>query len=161
VAAVDQLREYANLLGVEMQVAFSGQELKRHLERFAEKDVVFIDTPGRSQFDQFGINGIKENIQAYSDLSVLLAIPANIRREDAQSVYENYKVLGPAGIVLTKIDETSRCDGLTALFEVSQLPVLYVATGQRVPEDIEEATPGRVAGLIMPQAAIAGNGVKE
>ncbi len=153
VAAVDQLREYANLLGIEMQVAFSPEELSKHISRFADKDVVFIDTPGRSQFDDFGINSIRECIAAQSDLSVLLTVPVNVRKEDAESIYQNYKALDPVALVLTKSDETTKCDGLTTLFDKSGLPVIYVTMGQRVPEDIKEAAPGLIASLILPETS--------
>ena len=151
-AAVDQLREYASLLGVEMQVAFSPEELRRHLDNFADKDVVFIDTPGRSQFDQFGIDDIKKCVCQNNDMSVLLTIPANVRREDAKSIFDSYKVLNPVALIITKSDETTKCDGLTTLFDKSKLPVVYLTVGQHVPEDIQEATPAAVAGLIMPRA---------
>ena len=150
VAAVDQLREYANLLGIEMQVAFTQDELRRHLDAFRDKDVVFIDSPGRSQFDEFGITSIKDCIGDIADISVLLAIPANVRQEDAEAIYESYKVLDPVAVVITKSDEAIRCDGLTKLFDIADLPAVYITNGQRVPEDIETASPGAVASLIMP-----------
>jgi len=150
VAAVDQLREYASLLGVEIAVAFSAAELDQQLKSFQDKDVVFIDTPGRSQFDSLGIEGIKENLGQIKGLCSLLVVSANIRQEDAISVYENYSVLNPAAVIISKTDEATRCDGVTSLLDVSNLPVIYLADGQRVPEDLHVASPGLVASMIMP-----------
>jgi len=150
VAAVDQLREYASLLGVEIAVAFSASELDQQLKAFQDKDVVFIDTPGRSQFDAMGIESIKENLGQVSGLCSLLVVSANIRQEDAVSVYENYSVLNPAAIIISKADEATRCDGITAMLDVSSLPVIYLADGQRVPEDLHVASPGLVASMVMP-----------
>jgi len=153
IAGVDQLREYSELLGVELAVAFSGRELSRQLQNFAGKDVIFIDTPGRSQFDSFGINDIRKNLASLPRAFVLLTVGAGIRAEDAESVYASYSVLEPQALILSKTDEASRCDGLTRLLEISQLPIAYLTDGQRVPEDIHQASPGVVASLIMPEVA--------
>ncbi len=149
VGAVEQLREYADLLGVEISVAFSIDELNKQLNNFSNKDVIFIDTPGRSQFDIEGIKNIAESLKTRMQLCVMLAICANVRAEDAVSIFEHYKTLSPAGVILTKTDEASRCDGITKLFDISKLPVVYLTDGQRVPEDLHPASPGVLASLIM------------
>lgn len=151
VAAVDQLREYSSLLGVEVAVVFSGQELNQQLERFAEKDIVFVDTPGRSQFDETGIKAISECLKGVHGICVILVVTSNIRREDAESIYENYKPLKPSALILTKTDEATCCDGLTKLYDISSLPTLYLTDGQRVPEDIHIASPGIIASMIVPE----------
>ncbi|OGV35350.1 MAG: hypothetical protein A2020_06415 [Lentisphaerae bacterium GWF2_45_14] len=150
VAAVDQLREYSSLLGIEMAVAFSGEELEGQLKAFHDKDVVFIDTPGRGQFDKEGISGICSTLGKIEGICVLLVVPASVRKEDAPAIIENYGPLTPSALILSKTDEASRCDGLTTLLDISKLPVLYLTDGQRVPEDIHTASPGIVASLIMP-----------
>lgn len=150
IGAIDQLREYSSLLGVEIAVAFSPEELKQQIKQFYEKDVIFIDTPGRSQFDKAGIKKIKECISGIAGLCVLMVASANVRKEDAISIYENYKELNPAALIISKTDEASCCDGITKLLDVSHLPVVYLTDGQRVPEDIHVASPGIVASLVMP-----------
>lgn len=150
VAAVDQIREYASLLGIELSVAFSASELNQQLVKFADKDIVFIDTPGRSQFDDLGIQAVSDLIADVKGLCVLLVVPANIRKEDALTVFENYKVLNPSVLIISKSDEASCCDGLTQLIDVSNLPLIYITDGQRVPEDIHVASPGVVASMVMP-----------
>jgi len=150
VAAVDQLREYASLLGAEMAVAFTAEELKTHLARFAGKDVVFVDTPGRGQFDEAGIKAIRDCLAGGQGLCSILVAPANIRQEEAKLVCQSYAALKPSAVIISKTDEAVRCDGLTLLFETSRLPVVYLADGQRVPEDIHVASPGVVASLVMP-----------
>lgn len=150
VAAVDQLREYSSLLGIEMAVAFSAEELESQLKAFREKDVVFIDTPGRGQFDKEGIKGICSTIGKIPGICVLLVVPASIRKEDAPVIMESYGPLNPSALIISKTDEASRCDGLSTLLDISKLPVVYLTDGQRVPEDIHTASPGIVASLIMP-----------
>ncbi len=150
VGAVDQLREYASLLGIELAVAFSAQELSKQIQNFYNKDVVFIDTPGRSQFDSLGIKSIAECLSGISGLCTLMVVPAGIRREDAESMFQSYSTLRPSAMIVSKTDESVRCDGLTKLFDLAKIPVVYLADGQRVPEDLHAASPGIIASLIMP-----------
>lgn len=151
VAAVDQLREYSSLLGVEIAVAFSEEELQTQLEHFRDKDVVLIDTPGRSQYDTEGIKQTQKLLsKIHGSICTVLVFPANIRQEDAQALYSSYSVLKPSALVISKTDEASRCDGITTMLDMSQLPVLYLTDGQKVPEDIHSASPGIIASLVMP-----------
>jgi flagellar biosynthesis protein FlhF len=159
VGAVDQLREYASLLGIELAVAFSAKELASQLDAFREKDVVFIDTPGRSQFDSLGIKSISECLGEVSGLCTLLVVPASVRKEDAEVIVSSYGSLKPSALIISKTDEATRCDGLTSLFDLTGMPVVYLTDGQRVPEDIHVASPGVVASLVMP-AVNCGEAVK-
>ena len=166
VAAVDQLREYSSLLGVEISVAFSAEELDIQLRNFHDKDVVFIDTPGRSPYDTEGIKQIKTMLHKLSEkICTLLVFPANIRKEDAETLFASYSALTPSALIVSKTDEATRCDGITTLLDQSRLPILYLTDGQRVPEDIHCASPGLVASLIMPfvktEDAVKHGGEKE
>ncbi len=149
IAAVEQLREYSALLGVEMAVAFSAKELKNQIDKYHEKDVIFIDTPGKGQFDTSGIENIKECLTETSGLCSIMVIPANIREEEAKQICENFSPLEPSAFIISKTDESMICDGLTRLFSESKLPALYLTDGQRVPEDIHIASPGVIASLVL------------
>ena len=149
--AIEQLREYAKLLGVDLTVAFSASELRRHVADFADRDVVFVDTPGRSQFDQAGIREIQEALAGLARVDVLLHITAGARAAAAETIVRSYQPLHPTALVLTKVDEAVCCDGLTRLLDqTGGIPVVYLTDGQRVPEDIREAEAGRLAELIIP-----------
>ena len=150
VGAVDQIREYSSLLGVELAVVFSENEMVRQLEKFQYKDVVFIDTQGRGPYDSEGIEEIKRILNTIKGCTTVLTVPAAIREEDAIQVFDAFGELKPSCIVLTKTDEASRCDGLTRMFDISKLPVVYLTDGQKVPEDIHPASPGTIASMIIP-----------
>ena len=151
VAAVDQLREYSSLLGVEIAVAFSSEELDAQLRRFHDKDVVFIDTPGRSPYDLEGLQLTRNMLEPFfGRICTLMIFPANIRKDDASALFAASSCLKPSALIISKTDEASRCDGITTMLECSQLPVLYLTDGQRVPEDIHCASPGLVASLVIP-----------
>ncbi len=148
VGAVDQVREYGNLLGVEVKVAFGADEVAHHLAAFQDRDVVFIDTPGRSQYDAAGIEQIRQCLGESGNLCVALVVPAGVRTEEALHIAANYREMKPAVLILTKTDEASQCDGLTQLIDAAGLPVVYVTDGQQVPEDLAPASAGLIAALI-------------
>lgn len=148
-AGVQQLREYASLLGIQLAVAFSPAETEKQLERFQDMDAILIDTPGRGQFDAVGIQDIRTKLGDCPNFITLLTVPAGVRKQDAETICESYRILNPGGLVITKTDEASCCDGVTRLLEVTGLPALYLTDGQRVPEDLHEATPRLVASLVM------------
>lgn len=148
--AVEQLREYAELLGADLRVAESADQLQRHVDDFADKDVVFVDTPGRSQFDGPGIRAIADVITDIRHSRVLLHAPASVREVAAATIVDKYRVLNPAALIITKTDEAVRCDGLTRLFDsAGRLPAVYLTDGQRVPEDIHPARAQALAELII------------
>lgn len=149
VAGVDQLREYANLLGVELGVAFSATEFRRHLTHFRDCDAVFVDTPGRSPNDEAGLAEIRAGLGDAARFHVVLAVPANLHRDDVPNLLRAYLPFTPDAIIVTKVDEASNCSGLTMLLDAAHAPVCYVTNGQRVPEDIVDASSRQLAALIL------------
>ena len=154
VAAVDQLREYANLLGIEIAAVFTEKEMERQIEKFKEKDLILIDTQGRGPFDQEGIREIEKIINSIPEINVILNVPAGVRKDDAVNIFNSFKCVHPSCIIVTKLDETRTCDGLTTLFDLADIPVIYITNGQRVPEDIKPASSGLITAMIIPEEAM-------
>ena len=154
VAAIDQLREYANLLGVEIAAVFSKKEMERQIEKFKDKDLILIDTQGRGPFDQEGIREIEEILNSIPEINIILNVPAGVRKDDAVNIFNSFKDVHPSCLIITKSDETRSCDGLTTLFDLADIPVIYVTTGQRVPEDIKPAASGLITAMIVPEEAM-------
>ena len=147
VGGTEQLRQYADLLGVPLKVAFSATELKNYINRFEDKDVVFVDTPGRSQFDRTGINHIQDTLSKFGEPNSLLHVPANVRKQDAETIVSGYGQMNADSLIVTKADEATVCDGLPELCGLANIPVSYVTDGQRVPEDIKTASRDYIAKL--------------
>ena len=147
VGGCEQLRQYADLLGVPLKVAFSATELKNYVSRFQDKDVVFVDTPGRSQFDRTGIDSIQDTLSKFGQPNSFLLVSANVRKQDAETIYAGYGRMDPDSLIVTKADEATVCDGLSELCALADVPVSYVTDGQRVPEDIKTASSEYIASL--------------
>jgi flagellar biosynthesis GTPase FlhF len=138
VAAVEQLRAFAEMLEVPFEVAFTPLDLRRALQRHAEADRIFVDTTGRSPYDLDAVSMISGVVQVARGKSVL-CLPAGLRRQDAMAVLSGYRRLSPGSIILTKWDETEvPGETLSLLIELG-LSLAYVTVGQEVPRDIAVA----------------------
>ena len=119
--------------------------MKRQIEHFQDKDLVLIDTQGRGPFDNEGLEEIATILSSISSLNTILTLPAGVRKEDAVSISNSFKCLNPSCMIITKADETACCAGLSTLFSHTDIPLIYVTNGQRVPEDIDPASPGLIS----------------
>lgn len=144
VAAVEQLRAYADMLQVPFEVAFTPLDVKRALQRFAHADRVFLDTSGRSPFDQEALAQARGTLDG-SDAAGLLCLPAGMRRVDAEAAIAAFEPLGIDAIALTKWDETTVPGETLSLCVEGGLPIGCVAVGQEVPADLLDADAGALA----------------
>jgi flagellar biosynthesis protein FlhF len=152
IGAVEQIRIYARILGIPLAVATSGEEFRNTLASFtAERDLVFIDTTGRNPRDDRSLAELAELCAVNVPLEVHLLMGANTDDEFLIDAYRSYSRLPLTYIAFSKVDEAVRYGTLYNLALTYQKPVSYLTTGQRVPGDIEPATVGRLAGLILPQ----------
>ena len=155
VAAVDQIKEYATLLGLELSVVFSAAEAARAAREHADKDLILVDTPGRNHYDQMSLAGIRGMLQGLGQVSVLLHVPATLDARHGAELLKNFEVLKPNALILTKMDETRHYGLLTTLACETDCPIAFMTDGQRVPQDLHSADANALAGLLL------GEGVKE
>ncbi|MGD0883887.1 MAG: flagellar biosynthesis protein FlhF [Thermodesulfovibrionales bacterium] len=158
IGAVEQTRIYARILGIPLSVVSSAAELRRSLGSFARaRDIVFIDTSGRSPRDETYINELLDISQGSSDqgetsgfpLELHLLMNANADDEFMIDSYRFYRRLPIDSIAFTKVDEAVRFGSLYNLMLIYQKPVAYVTTGQTVPDDIEFISKTNLANLIL------------
>ena len=139
VAAHEQLRAYARIMGAPMRVATDLDSLQDALAAFRDKDLVLIDTAGMSQRDmrlneQFSL--LKESGH---NIKVYLTLAANSQRGVLADVVRAFRVVPLTGCILTKVDETTSLGGGLSVAAEQELPVAYISDGQQVPEDLHPA----------------------
>jgi len=149
IAAVDQLKTYAELIEVPLHVVLTPGELCRAVDLLADCDVILIDTAGRSQNDRLRINQLSGFLRAAEADDVSLVLSATSSRSAVVSTLERFVPLGVNGIVMTKLDEATALGSVLNVAAVSRLPIRYVTTGQDVPDDIFPADPTRLARCIL------------
>jgi flagellar biosynthesis GTPase FlhF len=149
VAAFDQLATYAKILSVPFRSAKSVEDLAAALADFQSLDLVIIDTTGRSQRDPGSLKEMDSMIRSIEGIRTQLVLSATTRDNELYDMANRFALFRPQGIIMSKLDEASIYGSLYNVSQKVSLPLLYFTTGQRVPEDIEEATKERVAALIM------------
>jgi len=150
VAAVDQIKEYATLLGIELRVVFSARAAREAVLSLSDRDVILVDTPGRSHLDAAGLTALKGILQGMGPTTVMLLIPAPVDRQCAAEILANFGVLDPDYLVLSKADETSSYGLITAISSETDLPFAYRTDGQRVPRDICPLSSDILAEMLLP-----------
>lgn len=156
VGAQDQLRAYADLLDVPMEVASTPAELARVMARFADRDHVLIDSSGRSPADETRLMELKGFCRACPGLSVALAVAGNAGRAEFASAVERFSILPIEHAIVTKLDECAEPGRLYGCLRRHRLPVRWFGTGQEVPEDLVAADPHLVVERLLPQGIPVG-----
>jgi len=145
VAAHEQLRSYARILGVPMRVAGDAETLKSLIHGFADKGLILIDTAGMSQRDMKlsrQLSMIKEGAKGGGrEVQIYLTLAANSQRRVLEDVAQAFNKIPLAGAVLTKLDETTSLGGALSVTIEQTLPVAWFSDGQQVPEDLHRARP--------------------
>jgi flagellar biosynthesis protein FlhF len=148
IAAVEQLRTYAGILGVPIEVAGSPEELTDAVERMGDMDVIIIDTAGRSQHDSEKLSELDSFLKAGPEIENLLVLSAAADPAAINEAVRNFGKMDVAGVIFTKMDETSKPGVVITQNFKTGIPIVYCTAGQRVPEDIETASAQKIAALL-------------
>jgi flagellar biosynthesis protein FlhF len=140
IAAVEQLRTYAEIIGAGFHVPRSVLELNALVERFSGQATVLIDTIGRSARDLADQMELADYLRNSEQIVKCLAVQATTHPTDATLAIEKFSLFGINELVITKLDETGRSGSAISTVAAARLPLAYLCSGQRVPEDIERAT---------------------
>lgn len=149
VAAVEQLRTYADIINLPMKIVSTAAEMHEALDAFVDCDLVLIDTAGRSPHDDRKLDELKQLIEAASPDHIFLVLSLASGANALRSAADRFAAVRPTSLVLTKLDEAVGCGGVLSASRDIGLPISYFTTGQEVPQDLEPANPCRAARLII------------
>lgn len=149
IAAVDQLRTYAQIIGVPLHVAQSPLELKDALARCGECDVVLIDTAGRSQRDDAKLDELASFIKAVAPDQTHLVLSSAASQQVLMDAVERFSHIPADGVIFTKLDEAVTFGVVVNVMNKVKKKLSYITTGQDVPHQIEAGDSNRLAGLIL------------
>lgn len=147
IGAVEQLQTYADILDAPFRVARTAEDLERALAS-RHRLPVLVDTAGRSPFDTAS-RELFRVVAAASGVRTHLVLPAGTSASAARRIFDGYADARPSRLVLTKLDETDSLSPLVSLLHAWQLPISYIGTGQRVPEDLNRATAALLAASVL------------
>ncbi len=149
IAAVEQLKTYAEIIGAGCQVVRSTFELDAVLRRLPTDTTVLIDTTGRNPHDLSDQFELSDYLRQRKEIRKCLAVQATTNPQDCIAAIKKFEMYGADCLVLTKLDETTRPGATVEIAAESGLPLTYLCAGQRVPEDWQIASPENYAAQIM------------
>ena len=151
IGAVEQLRLYSEIIGSPFKVARTAEDLEDALAGRGRKQPVLVDTAGRSATDA-SARELFRLVARRSDVRTHLVLAADTPVATARKVFDSYEVARPTRVLLTKVDEAGTLSPLVGLLRERQLPISYLGTGQRVPEDLQRATAELLAASVLGEA---------
>jgi flagellar biosynthesis protein FlhF len=149
VAAVEQLRTYADIIDLPMEVVATPREMREAVARMSHLDLVLMDTAGRSPRDEVKIQELKSMLGEAEPDDVYLVLSSTSGAKSLVAAAERFADVGTTALLLTKLDEASSLGHLVSLVRGSRLPISYVTDGQNVPDDIQVAERGQLAKLLL------------
>lgn len=148
IGAVEQLRTYARIMGVPLEIALSPEEVAAGVEKHRDKDVVLIDTVGRSQRSEEHLAELRSFVEAANPTDTYLCVAASLGSDIQREVVERFVALSPTRLVITKLDECPDHASLVNLPLRTGLGISCLTAGQNVPQDIDFADAGIIARLV-------------
>ena len=149
IAAVEQLRTYAKIMGLPLEVASEKEEFKNALRKLQDRDVILIDTPGRSFSDETHLQRLRDYLHLEIPVETNLLISMTASPENMLATTSLFDKVGYDAIIFTKLDESNTYGLIYNIVDQVGKPVYYVTHGQNVPQDIESLDPAKLARMVV------------
>ncbi len=149
IAAVEQIRTYAEIIDLPMQVVSSPYEIDGAIQRMQDLDLILIDTAGRSPRDTERLQELQEYLTRANADEVHLVLSTTSSSRSLTETAKQFAIANPTHLILTKLDEATGLGGVCSLLREGKMPLSYLTNGQNVPDDIDVANASQVARAIM------------
>ena len=139
IAAIEQLKTYAQILSVPLEVCYNAQDFIAAKNKFSDYDVVFIDSAGRNFLDQENVLNLTKIINYDDDVELFLVFALTGKYLDMKKIYKQFSKLPIYRFIFTKIDETHSYGAMFNLMDEFKVGTAYITNGQNVPDDFVDA----------------------
>jgi len=140
IAAAAQLRSFAAILGVGLQVLETVGALAQAIEENRGKDLILIDTPGFGPADMEADCGLAHFLSSRSDIDTHLVLSSSMKAADVTRMVDRFEIFRPQRMLFTRLDETESLGPIFNEAARTGKPLSFFANGQRIPEDLEAVT---------------------
>lgn len=156
IAAIEQLKTYARILNVPVEVAYSLEDYQNALQKFADYDYIFVDTAGRNYRDERYINELK-NIIDFEKYKVetYLVLSLTAKPQDIVDIYNQFAAFPIEKVIFTKLDETLTYGSMLNISTKENIDIAYITNGQDVPDDVLKPNKQMISELIVSRYADA------
>lgn len=150
IGAVDQLKTYADILEVPFTVAQNKAEFDKARSDFSQFDLILVDTTGRNFLNREHVRHLCSIFDGPRKANHFLVLSAAAKDEDLRQTIHHFREMDIHSLIFTKIDETIHHGCMLNQLLRFDYPLAFMGTGQRVPEDIEQASQKRVLSFLLP-----------
>jgi len=149
ISAVEQLKTYADIIGIPIDIIYTPDELKASIYRHRDKSLILIDTAGRSPSNQYQLAELQALLEIDPYIETHLVLSTTTKYKDALETVRKFSVCSPQKFLFTKVDEASNLGTIFNLLYTFPTSLSYVTTGQNVPDDFELVNPKKLANMIL------------
>ncbi|WP_326938291.1 flagellar biosynthesis protein FlhF [Alkalihalobacillus alcalophilus] len=136
IAAVEQLKTYAKILELPLEVAYTVDDLQKAKEKFKEYDLIMIDSAGRNFTDKAYVEELSKVIDFQAEATTCLVLSLTSKYEDMKKIIEQFSLVQMEQVIFTKLDETASLGALLNIPLEKKLGIAYISNGQNVPDDL-------------------------
>ncbi len=137
IAAVEQLKTYAEILALPLSIAYSANEIREMIDSFSDKDLILIDTAGRSHRNKAQFEEIKTWVEASGADEIYLVLSMTTSNKSCKDIIENYGFLKNYKLIFTKMDEVTTSGLILNVRAMTSKKLSFITNGQNVPDDME------------------------
>ncbi|MGE8204064.1 flagellar biosynthesis protein FlhF [Heyndrickxia sp. NPDC080065] len=141
IAAIEQLKTYANLLNVPVEVVYKLEDFQKAIKKFDDFDHIFIDTAGRNYREIKYIEELQKLIDFKQNIETYLTLSMTMKENDLEEIIKNFESISINKFIFTKLDETTTYGTIINLVKHWKKGVAYLTYGQDVPDDLDEGSP--------------------
>ncbi|UII57428.1 flagellar biosynthesis protein FlhF [Cytobacillus spongiae] len=149
IAAIEQLKTYASILNIPIEVCYNLEDFKKAKEAFSDYDIVLIDTAGRNFRNQQYVEDLKKIIDFKSDMQTFLVLSLTSKQRDMMEIYKQFSLITIDQFIFTKTDETESYGAILNMITQYNKGVAYLTNGQNVPDDMIPASPKVLTNLLL------------
>lgn len=149
IAAIEQLKTYAQILDVPIKVAYSLEDYKEAINELRLYDYILVDTAGRNYRDDKYIHDLKPYLSATPNNKSYLVLSLTSKPNDLLDVYEKFNKLPINQVIFTKMDETKQYGSLLNMIWQKNVGVAYITNGQDVPDDLLQPQPEQIIDFLL------------
>ncbi|MBE5923700.1 MAG: flagellar biosynthesis protein FlhF [Lachnospiraceae bacterium] len=151
IAAVEQIKTYANILSIPVEVVYEAKDINNILPKYKEYDYILVDTAGRSHKNKAQSDDLRVLYESFVGYSLLtyLVLSATTKYKDLKKITDLYKDITDCSLIFTKLDETDAIGNILNIKLDTGMSLSYVSYGQNVPDDIEVMNPQIIAKQVL------------
>jgi flagellar biosynthesis protein FlhF len=156
IAAIDELRAYAKIIGISLETAVNISELEHSIKKFQDKELIIIDTPGLNPHNERLIREIRGYFEQLSDLQIHLVLSASTKEQDLIAITEAFRRMNVQRLLFTKIDESATFGNIINLLIRTNIPLSFLCCGRKVPDDIQVGSVNKLVNLLFESESLTG-----